>query len=142
MLFLKNLFIKIIKIIYKHLFIYVLIAYTPLPFLDILNFYNNDFDLESSDNDDSNNKAQEEEDQKKANFYFKLKLIGYGIGIIIIFYIIFTNSPDAAASASASLKNSKASNFYKMQQDKILENRLNNALLTTKKILEIKKNNS
>lgn len=128
---LKKLFIKITKIIFKHLLIYVLIAYTSLPFLDIINFYNSDSDsLESSDNEEDNKNFE------KKIFY--LKLIVLSLGVIFIFYIIYTNSPDSAAA----LKNTKASKLYKMQQDKILENRFNNALLTTKKILEIKKGNN
>jgi hypothetical protein len=130
---LKKLFIKITKIIFKHLLIYVLIAYTPLTFSDIINFYNSDSDSDSfefSDNDDNDKNFE------KKIFY--LKLIALSLGLIFIFYIIYTNNPDSAAA----LKNTKASKLYKMQQDKILENRLNNALLTTKKILEIKKGNS
>lgn len=137
---LKKLVIKIIKIIFKHIIIIVLIAYTPLPFSDIINFYNNDVDVDNfeSDKEDNGDKEDKEDTQdfEKKIFYFKL--ISFTFSVIIICYIIFKNSPDSAAA----LKNTKVSNLYKIQQDKILENRLNNALLTTKKILEIKKGNS
>jgi len=111
-------------------FICVLLAYTPLPFLDILNFYNEADPLESS------NETNEDEDSKNANFYFKLKLLAFGISVLVICYIIFTNNPDVPVSS----KNSKIADLYKMQQDQIMQKRLDNALLTTRKILEIKKN--
>lgn len=134
---LKKLVIKIIKIIFKHIIIIVLIAYTPLPFSDIINFYNNDVDVDNFESDKEDNGDKEDtQDFEKKIFYFKL--ISFTFSVIIICYIIFKNSPDSAAA----LKNTKVSNLYKIQQDKILENRLNNALLTTKKILEIKKGNS
>ena len=123
----KNLMYKILKkickIISKHILICILIAYTPLPFLDILNFYN-EVDPEESSNEDENS--------KNANFYFKLKLLAFGISVLVICYIIFTNNPDLPVSS----KNSQFSNLYKMQQDQIMQNRLDNALLTTRKILE------
>lgn len=122
-LFLK----KIGKFISKQVFICVLLAYTPLPFLDILNFYNEADPLDSSNEDD---------DSKNANFYFKLKLLAFGISVLVICYIIFTNNPDVPVSS----KNSKIADLYKMQQDQIMQKRLDNALLTTRKILEIKKN--
>lgn len=122
---------KIIKFISKHILIYILIAYTPLPFLDILNFYN-EADPLDSDNDGSESK----EDSKNANFYFKLKLLAFGISVLIICYIIFTNNPDVPVSG----KNTQVYNLLKMQQDQIMQKRLDNALLTTQKILEIKKN--
>lgn len=123
----KKFFLKLIKIISKHILIGILIAYTPLPFLDILNFYN-----EVDPEDTSNVETKED----NANFYFKLKLIAFGISVLLICYIIFTNNPDVPVPG----KNSQVSNLYKMQQDQIMQNRLDNALQTTKKILEIKKN--
>lgn len=128
----KHILIKLFKIINKHLFICVLLAYTPLPFLDILNFYN-----EIDPADTSN--VEPKEESNNANFYFKLKLIAFGIGVLIICYIIFTNNtnvPDVPVPG----KNSQMSNLYKMQQDQIMQNRLDNALQTTRKILEIKRN--
>jgi hypothetical protein len=125
----KNIFKTLLKIISKHIFVCVLLAYTPIPFLDILNFYN-----EVDPADTSNGEPKEE--SNNANFYFKLKLIAFGIGVLIICYIIFTNNPEAPAPG----QNSQISNLYKMQQDQIMQNRLDNALQTTKKILEIKRN--
>ena len=125
----KNIILKLIKIISKHIFICVLMAYTPLPFLDIFKFYT------EVDPADTLNGANEPNEESK-NFYFKLKLIAFGISVLIICYIIYTNNPDVPIPG----KNSQLSNLYKMQQDQIMQNRLDNALSTTRKILEIKKN--
>ena len=125
----KKKIIKLIKIINKHIFIGILVAYTPLPFLDIFNFYN---EVDPEDISD----VESKENSNNANFYFKLKLIAFGIGVLIICYIIFTNNPDIPVTG----KNTQFSNLYKMQQDQIMQNRLDNALKTTKTILEIKRN--
>ena len=125
----KKLLMKLFKIISKHVLIGILIAYTPLPFLDILNFYN---EVDPADTSD----VESKENSNNANFYFKLKLLAFGIGVLIICYIIFTNNPDVPVPG----QNTQISNLYKMQQDQIMQNRLDNALQTTKKILEIKRN--
>lgn len=125
----KNIILKLIKIISKHIFICVLMAYTPLPFLDIFKFYT---EVDPADTLNGDNEPNEE----SKNFYFKLKLIAFGISVLIICYIIYTNNPDVPIPG----KNSQLSNLYKMQQDQIMQNRLDNALSTTRKILEIKKN--
>ena len=128
----KKKIIKLIKIINKHIFIGILVAYTPLPFLDIFNFYN---EVDPEDISD----VESKENSNNANFYFKLKLIAFGIGVLIICYIIFTNNTDIP-DIPVTGKNTQISNLYKMQQDQIMQNRLDNALKTTKTILEIKRN--
>lgn len=146
MIILKNILKKLLKVIFKHLFICILIAYTPLPFFDILNFYNQEDPLNVvSDETDSDDK-QDEDEENKNKLLKKIKIFLVIFGAIVMFYIIYKSNAEAGASVSNSGStgvsknaNTDMSNLLKVQQDQIMQKRVDNALSTTRKILEIKK---
>lgn len=134
MLLIQKILKKIIKIIFKQFFICILIAYTPLPFFDILNFYNQDDPLKF-DSEDADDTEQNEEQKNK---WFKVKVILCVVSAALLAYIIYkinTEAPPGGAVAPKSKKTS-TSNPY---QDQIMQKRVENALSATRKILEIKK---
>lgn len=139
MILLKNILKKLGKIIFKHLFICVLIAYTPLPFFDILTFYNQDDPLNFESEDTNAKDSQDEIDNEQKNKWFKLKVLACVCGAIIFIYIIYKINTEMPSTGSGASKNSQISNIFKAQQEQIMQKRMDNALSTTRKILEIKK---
>lgn len=136
MLLLKNILKKLIRIIFKHLFICVLIAYTPLPFFDILNFYNQEDPLNVVSDDTDINDNQDQNDDKKK----KIKIFLLVCSVLLIAYILYKSNTEVPRGTGASKNtNVDISNILKAQQDLIMQKRMDNALSTTRKILEIKK---
>ena len=125
MKYLKKLIIIFIKILLKKLITFLIIIYAPLPFSNIFSFYN---DL---NNNDLNNNDFEYE------WKDKLKIVAIGVVLICIFYIVLKNgnAPDSV------LPNGNSASV-KIQQQQIMQKRLDNALSVTQRILEIKKNKS
>ena len=123
---------KFIKILLKKFIIMIIAIYTPLPFSDIFSFYNDLDKVNFYDDDDDDNDDNKWKDRIKI-----IKIAAISLAVIFILYMIWKEgiNPDSTVSGSASKSVSKS-----ILQEKMMQKRLDNALSTTQRILEIKKN--
>lgn len=131
-----SLILKIFKYFLKKISIFIIL----LPFSDLVSFFfdvvcsnfiegqNSDSDF--NDKDKSNDDDVDKEGEEKYTAKYLLKVFAISAGIIFIFYLIIKyNDPNEPSNATSMSNNI----------DTIKRQRLDNALNTTRRILEIKK---
>lgn len=130
-----SLILKIFKYFLKKISLFIIL----LPFSDLVSFFfdvvcSNFIEGQNSQNSDSdfNEKSNDvdKEGEEKYTAKYLLKVFAISAGIIFIFYLIIKyNDPNEPSNATSMSNNI----------DTIKRQRLDNALNTTRRILEIKK---